>query len=251
MLLQFSDPTAKLGIVELLGDLTDTQSATSSSYSLYKKTRDINIALAWFFILGQMESGRWQLDDNNHTDYPIIFGDIVNHQQDYSMLTDEHGNQILGVYKVRVKAPDGVNWITLDQRDVHSKDGNDEPLNSVAEGTPQEYDLNANGIFLFPTPNYDMEDGLEVYIDRTANYFVYTDTTKTAGIPHVFHEYLAMRPAYFYCTQKGLPQAAEYKRALYGDDGKGGMERAIKNYFGGRNKDEQITLTERPTINHI
>jgi hypothetical protein len=109
--------------------------------------------------------------------------------------------------------------------------------------------LTANGIFLVEKPNYDMTDGLEISINRTSTYFTVSDTTKKAGIPWVFHEYLALRPSYFYCLSKGLPQASAYRVTLYGADMKSGMEGAIMNYYSNRNKAVKRRLTVRQESN--
>lgn len=239
MSLQFSDTTTKKGIVQVIERMTTTQSASSSSYPLYDKTVDINAALANYMILATQATGRWQVDDTNHPDYPIIFGDVLLGQQDYSFTVDEQGNQILDIYKVRIKDAQG-NWRTLKQRDVQDTDDNF--LNSTDTGEVTEYELTANGIFLTKIPNYSLSDALEIYISRTPTYFVSTDTTKKPGIPDIFHEYLAIRPSYFYCLAKGLPQAQSYAITLYGRDGNGGMERAIKDYYSNRNRDERRRL---------
>lgn len=248
--MEFSNTTTKNGLIQLLEDLTATQSATSNTYSLAKKTRDINNALGNFFIIGNQASGRWQLDDTNQLDYPTIFADIISGRQDYGFLTDQQGNQILDIYKVRAKDANG-NWLTLKQRDLNAEDGDDSWLNSGSEGSPTEYDLTANGIILNVTPNYNSTLGLEVYVARTPSYFLTTDTGKNPGIPNVFHEYLALRPAYFYCLQRGMKQSKDYKVQLYGADGKSGIEGAIRSYYSNRNRDERIVLQPPITNDHI
>ncbi len=247
MLLQFSDTTNKKGLIQALERATGTQSATTASYPLLDKTVDINIALANFFLLATKAEGRFQVDDSNHTDYPVIYFDIVAGQQDYSFTVDQNGNQIMDIYKIRVKDSQG-NWHTLKQRDLQG--GDDDPLNRTTQtSTPIEYDLTANGIFLTDIPNYSSVQGGEIYINRTGSYFVSTDTTKKAGIPEIFMEYLFIRPAYFWCLINGKPQATGYYRTLYGIDGKGGMEKAIMDYYGKRNRDERPRFTVRNDSN--
>lgn len=243
MLLQFSDTTNKKGIVQVLARMTNTSSSSSTSYPLLDKTVDINMALANFFIIANQSSGRYQIDDTNHTDYPVIFGNLVAGQQDYSFTVDANGNQILDIYKVRIKDING-NWKTLIQRDL--QDGDDTALNnSTQTGSPDKYDLTANGIFLTDIPSYNSTNGLEIYVSRGANYFDSTDTTKKAGIPEIFHEYLALRPAYFYCVANGLTNlASQYRDRLYGTVSRAGrvqgMEDAIRDYFSNRNRDERF-----------
>lgn len=239
--LEFNNSVTGAGIIQVIQRLTGAQSGTTASYPLIDKTVDVNSALAQYFIIANQAAGRWQVDDTNQTDYPIIFGNVVAGQQDYAFTVDEDGNQILDIYKVRIKDSLG-NWHTLIQRDL--QDGNDVPLNDTTQTScPTKYDVTSNGIFLTDIPNYTSVEGLEVYISRTPSYFVSTDTTKSAGIPHIFHEYLALRPAYFYCLTKGLPKYKEYYKTLYGIDGKGGMEKSIADYYSNRNRDEKRRMT--------
>lgn len=238
MILQFSDVTNKKGIVQKIDRLCGTVNTSAGAYPLLDKTVDVNFALASYFMLAVKAAGRWQVDDTNHTDYPIIFGDIVASQQDYSFTNDENGNQILDIYKIRIKYPDGT-WKTLQQRDMMEYPEDDEWLNSNTTGLPTEFELNANGIFLNCIPNYSQADSLEVYISRSGSYFDSTDTTKVAGIPDIHQEYLCLRPSYFYCLAKKLPQAAAYGIQLYGRDGKSGMEKDIQSYYSRRNRSEK------------
>ncbi len=73
-------------------------------------------------------------------------------------------------------------------------------------GVPMYHDVTANAIILYPTPNYNSDEGGEMYVSRMPTRFTTSDTTKKAGIPEMFHEYLAIRPAYFYCLANGLKQ---------------------------------------------
>lgn len=234
MRLSFNDTTTKKGIVQVIKRLCNVNASTESSYPLLDMTVDVNNALGNFFLIAASSQGRFQIDDTNHTDYPIIFADIVSGQQDYSFTLDEDGNQIMDVWKVRAKDSTG-NLVTLKQRDL--QDGQDEKINSTVTGNPTEYDLTANGIFLTDIPNYDSTDGLEVFITRTPSYFESTDTTKAPGIPHIFHEYMALRPSYFYCLSHGLKQAQGIGERMLS------MEKMIGEYYSERNKDEPRRMT--------
>lgn len=228
--------------LDLISRNTTTQNSTTSSYTTAAKTVDVNNALNNYFILANMGAGNWRpADDTNQTDYPVVYADILANQQDYSFTVDANGNQILDIYKVRILNPNGIDWYTLDQIDQDII--TDADLSTVTGAIPSQYYLTANGIFLVQKPNYNMrigtelKSGLEIHISRTSTYFTTSDTTKKAGIPWVHHEYLALRPSYFYCLSKGLPQAPAYKLALYGEDGRSGMEEAIKKYYRDRNHD--------------
>lgn len=189
-------------------------------------------------MIANSAAGNWRpADDTNQTDYPIIYGDIVSGQQDYSFNTDEQGNQILDIYKVRILNPNGIDWTTL--RQINQDEITDDQLSTVNSNTPQEYYLTANGIFLVQKPNYSSTDGLEFWNNRTSVHFTSADATtgtRVPGIPWIHHEYLDLRPSYFYCLNKGLPQASDLRVQLYGIDGRGGMEQAIKEYYSNRNR---------------
>jgi hypothetical protein len=238
----FSNTTDRTGIVELLEDLTGTASATTSSYPLKTKTRDINNAYADYFMIAMKSAGTWQVDDTNQTDYPIITTNLVTTQQDYSFTLDGStpANQILDIYRVEMKDASG-NWTLLEPYDEMSETSA-LSAQATSSGTPFRYHKTANGIFLDVTPNYNSTNGLKIYCARTPVYFVSTDTTKQPGIPHMFYRYLALKPAYFYCLQKGKEQANAYGVEVEK------IEQAIKKYHGDRKRDEQVVLTSE-TIN--
>ncbi len=236
MSLQFSDTSTKRGIIELIDDLCGTNSV---SYPTANKTRDVNLAvdkvLSQIFEVG----GTWQFDDSNHTDYPIITTSLVSGQRDYSFTTDGSSNLILDIYKVVVADSAGVfhEIFPDDQQTKFSNPAFYDGLNTG--GQPTTYDKTANGIFLNPIPNYAQAGGLKVYINRESSYFVAADTTKKAGFAGLFHEYLALRPAYNFCFRKGLPQANNLKQEMLE------LEEGIKNYYKAREKDAPKVVTAR------
>lgn len=230
-------------IVTLIEENTGTQSTTTSSYPLASKTRDINNAYANYFLIGAQTEGRWQLDDTNHTKYPIITTALTASQQDYTFTTDEQGNQILDIYRVEILDPTGlgIELTPIDQFDIQGQ-AMTEFLKTSA--TPVYYDKTANGIILYPTPNYTNAAGLKIYYNRTPDYFLVSDTTKLPGIPDMFHEYLALRPSYQYCLRKGLPQAVNLKQDMMI------MEEGIKSYYSSRAKDEIKRMTPAFRTSH-
>lgn len=223
-------------ILDLIQRYTNTQNTTTSSYPLAAKTTDVNNALNQYFILANSVAGNWRpVDDTNQTDYPIVYADIVSGQQDYSFTVDENGNQILDIYKIRIKDATSGKWTTLTQ--INQSVITDSELDTTVSGIPTEYYLTANGIFLVQKPNFSLTDGLEISVNRTSTYFTVSDTTKKPGTPWVHHEYFALRPSYQYCLQKGLPQAGNLKADV------DRMETAIKKYYRDRNKDFQQNIT--------
>lgn len=231
MSMVFSNTTDRTGIIELIEDMTGTQSSTTSSYTLKTKTRDVNNAYANYFLIGSQTEGRWQVDDTNHTKYPIITTALTSGQQDYTFTVDEQSNQILDIYRVEILDSNGlgIELTPIDQFDIKGQ-ALTEFMKDAA--TPLFYDKTANGIVLYPEPNYTNAAGLKIYYNRTPDYFISTDETKKPGIPDVFHEYLALRPSYQYSLRKGLPQTASLKQDMLL------MEDGIRSYYNSRSKDE-------------
>lgn len=233
--MQISDTSNRTGIVQLIEDLTNTQSGASGAYTLATKIRDVNNAYARYMMLAISSAGRWQVDDTNQTDYPILTSDLVANQQDYSFTVDGSSNQILDIHRVEVADQSGNFYIVkpIDQNDVKNT-----ALSEFMEtaGIPTYYDKTSNGIFLYPKSSYNYTNGLKIYFSRTPSYFTTSDTTKKPGIPDLFHEYLALRPSYLYCTRTGMKEAQVYKAEMLE------MEAMIKEYHRDRSKDETLRM---------
>ena len=221
-----------------LVDLIDANcGTTSTSYPTAQKIMDINLALDKIWSLIFQASGIWHFDDSNHTDYPIITTNLVSGQRDYSFTSDESGNLILEIFRVMVADPNGVFY---DLQQVNQNQANAESMSMVdgqnIQGQPSKYNKTANGIFLDAIPNYSYDNGLKLFIDREASYFVALDTfynTKKPGFAGIFHEYLALRPSYMYAYRKGLQNVKALQTEMLL------MEDKIEEYYSKRNKDEK------------
>ena len=240
MSLVFSNSSLKSGIVELIYSITG---ADTTRYPLAEVVRDVNSALDKVFSLIFKSDGRWQFDDSNQTDYPIITTNLVSGQRDYSFSTDQTGNLILDIYKVQVKVSasgpyrdiypvdqqrftlQGDNNIQAGVAPTTMTDGNN------GGGVPTCYDKTGNGIFLDLIPNYNATAGLRVFINREGSYFSASDTTKKPGFAGLFHEYLALRPAYQFAYRKGLQNMNSLHDEMLR------MEMEIIKYYGNREKD--------------
>jgi hypothetical protein len=240
MSLIFSNSTEKTGIVELIDD---NCKSNSTSYPLKNKTRDINLAIDKVLSIIFGVGGTWQFDDSNHLDYPIITTNLISGQRDYSFVNDEQGNLVLDIYKVMVKNVSGV-FQEIYPVDVQSEPNTESFFNGVnAVGVPQRYDKTANGFFLDPVPDSTiytdpavLTNALKVYINREGSYFSTSDTTKKPGFAGDFHEYLALRPSYFYAMRNGLKNKNDLKSEMLE------MEKAIAKHYGQRERDVDPVL---------
>jgi len=220
-----------------------TGNTTTDDYSASDLTTDINLAYDRVLSLIFKADGRWQFDDSNQTDYPIITTDIVSGQRDYSFTTDENGNLVLDIYKVMIKDANGV-YVELLPVDQQSRDSIENPIMSMVDGRdltgqPNKYDKSANSIFLDVIPNYNSTGGLKIWINREPSYFTTSDTTKKAGFAGIFHEYLVVRPAWIYATDHNLNNVNALRDEMLL------LEKEIENYYGSRNKDEILIITSQ------
>lgn len=210
-----SEATNRTGIIQLLEDLTSTQSSSTSSYTTATKVRDINLAFDDYQNLVKQASGTWQADDSNHTKYPNMKFNLVSGQQDYSFTEDEQGNQVQDIYRVECKDANGT-WQLLTPYDEMLED-TALSAQETSSGTPTRYYKTANGIFLDKTPNYNSTLGVRMFYTRSPNYFTTTDVTnetKEPGIPNGHHRYLALKPAYWYWLPKDSTRASLYANEL-------------------------------------
>ena len=239
MAIQFSDTTNLTGLVETLARYTGTQTSTTSSYTLAQKTLDINNAYVHYINLASRAAGKQQIDDTNNSTLPLLLSDLTSGTANYSFKVDEASptNQILEVQKIRIKDANGKWTDFLTQID---KNETDVSQYQDVTGTPEYYDLVGDNVVFYPTPNYTSANGIEFTVTRTPVYFLTSDTTKKPGIPDMFHEYLVIRPAYYFCVAKGLPQAKAYGDSMIM------MEREIQHYYSNRNKTNQERITSEP-----
>ena len=213
--------------------INENTKANDTSYPLDKKVIDMNLALDRAFALIFRNSGTWQFDDNNHTDYPIITTNLISGQRDYTFLDDEDGNLILDVFKVVVANPAGT-YTEVFPIDVDQNVGTQAFYNGLnTGGQPWRYGKLANGIFFDAVLNYSSINGLKMYVNREASYFNINDTTKKPGFAGLFHEYIALRPSYQYAYRNSLLNVNLLKKEMEE------MEDQLEIYYSNRNRDEK------------
>jgi hypothetical protein len=138
----------------------------------------------------------WQWDDFNHTKDPVATTNVLSGQAQYTFTTDEQGNSVFSIARAYMKGPDGIFW-PLDPVDPQTSIGADRffEANPMNVGMPLRYDKFGPSVVLDPVPNYDSTGGLKVIFSRSPSYFVYTDTTKTPGVPLPGQRLLSLIPA--------------------------------------------------------
>lgn len=239
MSLQLYAPATKSGIIDLIYSNTG---ADTNKYSLMEVVRDVNLAIDKFLAIAIPASGKWQIDDSNQSDYPILTTNLVSGQRDYSFTVDGAGNLILDIYRVMVANSDGIFY---DLKPVDQQTKGFGPGGMVdgqnRQGNPTMYDKTANGIFLDLIPDYNYSGGLKIFVNREATHFTIptvniADITKP-GFAGLFHEYFALRPSYQFAYRKGLKNTSNLREEMLL------MEQKIEEYYGQRNKDERPIMS--------
>ncbi|HEC65857.1 MAG TPA: hypothetical protein ENI23_11205 [bacterium] len=199
---QFSNTATKDGLIQRVEFWTRLPDATISGNAtlLLQITSRINTAFERIMPLLLSYSDHMRWDDLNHTDAPIGRTNIVSGQADYKMTTDGNALDILNITNVRV-LPSATATIYEDLRRMKADDSRVTDAvspNTNNTGSPSHFLELGNRLYLYPEPNYAATSGLEVFFGREQSVFTNADTTKEAGIPKVFHELLALYPAYDY-----------------------------------------------------
>jgi hypothetical protein len=235
--MQFNDTTSdKVGIVN---DIDWFLGTTVSDYPLVDKTRRINVWYGKVVTRIMQSDAKFQWDDLNASDLPIGTTSLVVNQQDYSIADSTY----LKILKVECKDSAG-NWIPLTQIDYNEKKNIAMAEYHKTAGTPSEFDLVANSIFLYPKPSYASAGGLKLYFQRTPDYFTDDDTTQTPGFVEPFHCVLSFGAAYDYALANDMATkiatlGGEILKYM-GDENHDGM---IKDFYSSRNKDMKTRMS--------
>lgn len=210
----FSDTTNNTGIVEQSRSMMRVDATQWPTYRIVNSVNNYLDTVTGYAIGADR---RFQWDDTNHTKLPIGTTNLVASQSDYSFLTDEQNNPIINLTRI----------------DVLDSDGNYRKLIPL-----DEYDKIADNIIrLYPTPATSVTAGLKFYFQRTASYFVATDTTKSPGVSPLLHRGFVIQAAYDGAMTLGLqnlqPLSVEVQRE----------EEKMKQYFAIRNTDETSVMS--------
>lgn len=195
----FNDTTTKNGLIQecetwLFG--SDYGAISNNTNQLHTFTRLLNNGLDETATLILQTDGKWSFDDQNYTDYPIAYTDLVAGQKDYTL--DVSHFKIIGV---EVKDSEG-NYVAIPQinyRDIRQA-GQTPTEFYETDGMPVCYEPFTPSLFLYPSPSatdVTLTAGLKLRFQRNPSYFVYTDTTKAPGIPSIFHDI----PVLFACAK--------------------------------------------------
>jgi hypothetical protein len=212
-------------------------------------TARVNLALDEYLLLWAKSAGTWQGDDTNFTNYPIITANIVSGKRDYPFTTDDGSNQIKDVSSVLIlPSSTATDYIELPPID-ELKTSISQILVNTNTGTPFQYGKLANAVFLDAIPDYDVDNGLKMVVNREGSHFTSSDTTKVPGIPS-YHEYLYLKPAYEKACIKSLPNLVTLEKKIVDLEGSErlGVTGKIQEFFSQREKDVRHVMTPKKIL---
>ena len=205
---------------------------TDDADLLAQFTNRVNRAYDEFAFLALTSDGRWQFDDNNYTDLAIGQTNLVATQRNYTFSL-EH----LEIERVLIQNTSGT-WTEIRPLDASDVDSIAYFENNTGRtGFPTQYDKRGDTLWLDFTPNISVTNGIKVYFTRGPSYFLTTDTTKKPGFASIFHDYLALNASANYSIIRQIPNAKSVYQLLEK------KEKAIKDYFSKRNRDERPALS--------
>lgn len=180
-------------------------------------------------------SDSWDYDDTSNTDFPILTANLVADQQSYTLPTDA-----LKVKRVEVTY-DGTNWYKAEPFDINSRADATDTTSLSNDFTTSEpfYDIQYGSVFLYPIPTANSTAGLKLWITRSITEFTSGDLstgTKEPSIDVLWHEYLALGPAYEFGLSKGMAHVRHLKDELLE------VEQKMMNYYGNKMTDTNMSL---------
>jgi hypothetical protein len=190
--MQFSDTSNKNGMIQEIEFWTGLGDAVVSGNTTLRKQFTSRINRAFERRLPLLVTNRDQLrwDDTNHTDLPIVTGDLASGQGDYQCLVDDNGVAVINITNVMfLDSATSTEYreltrLTLDDpRALSAMSPNPSEV-----GVPSHFVEKDNTVFLYPQPNYSKTSGIKLFIERSQSYFVDTDTTKRPGTPIHFDQ---------------------------------------------------------------
>jgi len=228
--MKFSSSADKLGIVEEIDFLLNLDS--TATYAIAQKTRAVNRYYDKAVSLILMSDGRFEFDDDNQTDLPIGTTALVANQQDYSI----SGATFLKILRIEVKNESG-DWIHLRQISMQDKRGTAMTEYRETAGTPKEYDVMGQSVFLYPKPSYSASAALKVYYQRDVSHFVSADEDKVPGFAAPFHSYLSFGAALDYAIANNLGSRIPLLREELAK-----LEQGIITFYSSRDRDEKVRM---------
>jgi len=225
-----------------------------TNYPLKDIARRYNFALDWYFTLAFLHGKGWNFQDINQTSPPIDSQNIVSGTNRYKF--SDFTNKIIGAIRVELLTAAGKGKY-LDRDDFRNlaepNEGNEsgriadvgyntfqEKYVDAAAGTPDQYCVYGDYIYLNKKPDYNESNGLKIYFNQAATHIAPTATDTPIQIPIIHAKELCRYTAIPYLRENKIISKSEAQADI------AEMERSIAAYFGQiRSQDRKPRLIAR------
>lgn len=206
----FNDTTTKNGLIQdceswLFG--SDYGVISSNPTLLDKFTSLLNYGVDRTSVKILENDGKWQYDDNNHTDFPEATTDLSDNNRNY--ILSKTFMKIEG-FECLDKSGNYYPLTKIDKEEIRRMGFSISEFMETA-GVPQYYDVDGDTVTLFPAPatgSVTMTDGLKVLYQRPSSYFVSTDTDKEVGVASPFTDMPSLYACQKYAKQNSMRDKA-------------------------------------------
>ncbi|MFA5543422.1 MAG: hypothetical protein ACOYH4_06420 [Saccharofermentanales bacterium] len=216
-------------LADLITDTLFLSDTVSTQYLHEDIVRNINIHYDDAVLLAWKSDNYWKFDEGVDK-LPIAYTDIHKGQTDYQIPSAARR-----IDRIEIILPSGQRK-ELSPTTIESIKTHDE-----AQGTPTHYYIKGASIYLFPTPDYDLEEALEIYLSRSVTRL--KEGTDEVRFPRELIRYITLGAASDFYFSKGSMtkfDKAERQKAIY--------ELKIKDHFSARHqgiKSKMVTKRER------
>lgn len=194
----------------------------------------------WSMILASMDD--WQVDDPNQTSYPIVTTPLIANQRDYTLPSSL---KVLKIRRVDISY-DGTNYYRINPFDdsvIGSGLGNDTKTDANFTQSSPFYDVQANGIFIYPRAT-SSTGTLRVEFEREPIEIAAADLSSTNLPPldQPFHVMLALGVVYDWASTRHLADLKTDVMQELAD-----YENRLKVHYTQKNDDE-VWILRNPYI---
>lgn len=237
MATQFSETTNNSGIVQQVRNLCRIDA------NQWPTQRIVNSCNNWGdFIMGYGMTAdiRFRIDNSNHTKLPEGTKELTAAVSDYSFLTDQDGNRILGLLGVSI-LQNGV-YVPLTPVDMNDPYYDQSTFGQVT-GIPTQYDKIADNVIrLDKKPSATVSAGIKYYFQRAFPYFTSASTTTTTGLDPSLDRGFIIAAAYDCALTLGKPNSQSLAVERQKE------EQNVVRHFESRNEDEETMFSPSSEI---
>ncbi len=233
----FNDASGGQGMVQDIDFLANSDPTT---YLIADKVRNCNNWIDVCIEAIMSADGRWQWDDPNQTDLPRATTQLYANQGQYNF-----DSSWLVVERIEVLDTNG-NWNVLTPIDQSDIKGRGIGSYQTTPGTPQQFDVDGENIFLYPSPNYTLAAAMKVFFQRKPVYLTVSSTTTIPAFVSTYNRIISMGAASDWALTKDQNRYDKLMARIGMKNpttGKwSGMIGDLQGHYASRNKTEKVRI---------